>query len=296
MASSDPAPNVAASDAPLADELLWKAAVGRRSDYYLPRFAKYERQKRSFPSWHWPALFIAFWWALYRKAWGGAVLFFFLPILIGLLFAIGASLLPPEYSIAANVAHWMGILAAYVLPAMLANGVYYRRVKAWVHEARSRYPDSATQVAYLTGKGGTSGGVAVVAASALVAVPLIGIVAAIALPAYQDYVVRTKVATVMAAVEPLKQQIESHVSENNSLPREIDLGTFRGTQGAKYIDDIRFDNATGTITIVFGVIDSRLNGKSIEWVPSEAPGQPTNWVCRTVDRVPAQLLPAVCRH
>lgn len=294
MPGTEPEPGVAASAAPLANEILWQAAVGKRSDYYLPRFAKYEREKRSFPSWHWPALFIAFWWALYRKAWAGAALFFFLPILVSLPPQIGVALLAPEDKHAGSLAYWASVVVAWMLPPMLANGIYFRRVKAWVEEAQTRYPDSTAQVAYLAGKGGTSGGVAV-AAAAFVFLAVVGILASIALPAYQDYATRARVSGALAAVEPLKQQVEIQWSDNGTVPDELDLRPAQAEPGAADIKDIRFNNDTGVITIVFATTDDRLNGKSVEWVPSTAPDQRLRWRCRAID-LPTPVLPELCRH
>jgi Tfp pilus assembly major pilin PilA len=295
MANPDAEPTAAVSDAPAADEALWHAAVGKHADYYLPRFAKYEREKRTFPSWNWPALFIAFWWALYRKVWGGAIFFFFLPVLLEIPALLAAHLLAPGNDTAISVMNWVSVLVAWFLPPMMANGLYYRRVKAWANEARSKYPDTAAQIAYLSGRGGTSAGVAV-AVGAFVVVALMGIIAAIALPAYQDYVTRSKVAEAIVTIEPLKVAVAESWSVNNKIPSELDLQAIRSAPGAAYIRDIHFNSENGTITVTFGALDNRLNGKSIEWVPSTSSTQPISWNCRTVDAVPRQLLPEICRH
>lgn len=49
---------------------------------------------------------------------------------------------------------------------------------------------------------------------------VLGIVAAIALPAYQDYVVRSKVALVMVQAEAAKEQVSSFVANTDRCPRD----------------------------------------------------------------------------
>lgn len=49
-------------------------------------------------------------------------------------------------------------------------------------------------------------------------VAMIGILAAIALPAYQDYTMRAKVAEVLSALEPTKKSISDFARENSELP------------------------------------------------------------------------------
>src|SRR5438132_1080159 len=144
------------SDVSTSDEALWQAAVGKHSDYYLPRFAKYEKGEGGFPSWHWPAFFALGLWALYRKAWGSAVLLFSLQILVVALLLIAARLFAPGNETASENAFSIGGLLCAGLAAMLANSLYYRRVKALVRKARARYPDTAAQLAFLSAKGGTS--------------------------------------------------------------------------------------------------------------------------------------------
>src|SRR5215470_5340039 len=55
------------------DDALLHAAIQKNVDYYLPKMQRYARGERTFPSWHWPAFFAGFWWALYRKSWAAAI-------------------------------------------------------------------------------------------------------------------------------------------------------------------------------------------------------------------------------
>lgn len=55
------------------DEALF---VGNNSDRYLEQFRKFRRGKRNSYefTWHWPALLVPFYWAMYRKMWGWSII------------------------------------------------------------------------------------------------------------------------------------------------------------------------------------------------------------------------------
>jgi uncharacterized protein DUF2628 len=143
------------SEAP-SDEVLWRAAIGPKADYYTPRFAKFQRDKSGFPSWNWAALFATFWWALYRKLWGGAVLFLVLSMLVYIALSILSGLLAPQHVGASQAISFFSLPLSTIPCALLANGLYYRRIKSWVRRAQTRDPDEKAQVAYLSAKGGTA--------------------------------------------------------------------------------------------------------------------------------------------
>jgi uncharacterized RDD family membrane protein YckC/Tfp pilus assembly protein PilE len=54
---------------------------------------------------------------------------------------------------------------------------------------------------------------------------LVGVMAGIAVPAYQDYVVRAHVAEALTAVEPYQRAVEAYFAASKALPRSVrDLG------------------------------------------------------------------------
>ena len=88
----------------------------------------------------------------------------------------------------------------------------------------------------------------------MIVVAIIGILAAIALPAYQDYTVRSRVTEGLSLAEQAKTSIATEVSSAadltvvandwNSKPQ------YNGTQPtSKYVDSIAMNNASGIITI-----------------------------------------------
>jgi hypothetical protein len=49
-------------------EALYRAAVGaKKADFYVPKFIRFDHAGASKLSWNWPALFVSFYWFLYRR-------------------------------------------------------------------------------------------------------------------------------------------------------------------------------------------------------------------------------------
>ncbi|OIR11525.1 fimbrial protein precursor [mine drainage metagenome] len=54
----------------------------------------------------------------------------------------------------------------------------------------------------------------------MIVVAIIGILAAVAIPAYQDYVVKAKLSKVVTSMDPIKTAIAMYYQENGSFPVE----------------------------------------------------------------------------
>jgi type IV pilus assembly protein PilA len=143
-------------------------------------------------------------------------------------------------------------------------------------------------------RSGLSGcAIALIVGAALV--PLLGILAAIALPAYNDYTLRAKVASALPVAEPAKAALATHVSREQTCPSNKEAGF--GTPESY---------ASGTVaSISFGQFESdlcgmeliltvpgkeALDGKALwlEYDPSDS-----SWQCSS--EIDDKLLPATCR-
>ena len=88
----------------------------------------------------------------------------------------------------------------------------------------------------------------------MIVVAIIGILAAIALPAYQDYTVRTRISEGLSLVEPLKVQLATDATTTAALTA---LATSWNAQAnnkgstSKYVDSILVSDTTGEITITY---------------------------------------------
>jgi general secretion pathway protein G len=154
-----------------APEDYYGAFIGpKNQDFYLRYFARRDAGG-SVLSWHWPAFFVTWSWLLTRKMWGLSWLYLALS-LIPLLAAAVAGTTPSAETLAVQFL-WIGF--AWVVFPMFASALYYRHVRNQIAEARAASKESATQLARLSARGGTSN-VGMFLTIAAVLVFLIGIV------------------------------------------------------------------------------------------------------------------------
>jgi type IV pilus assembly protein PilA len=85
----------------------------------------------------------------------------------------------------------------------------------------------------------------------MIVVAIIGILAAVALPAYQDYTVRAKVTEVILAASSAKTGLSEFVQVNGGLPTTAASANI-SPQSSKYVQSVFFTpgatSATGTVT------------------------------------------------
>ena len=121
----------------------------------------------------------------------------------------------------------------------------------------------------------------------MIVVAIIGILAAVALPAYQDYTVRAKVSEVMLAASSAKTAVSEAASTLNALP--ADASVTIQSQTSKYVSGVAY--AGGIITAT-ATGDSAITGSTITMTGTFASGQMT-WVCG--GSVLAKYRPASCK-
>ncbi|MCQ4163442.1 pilin [Tahibacter harae] len=97
----------------------------------------------------------------------------------------------------------------------------------------------------------------------LAAVATAGILAAVAVPAYQDYAVRTQVAAVVADSGPLKQAVAEYYAAHGEMPGvDEDMELDYEGESLKYLAGYHVDQ--GTIVLEFGdEADSKLHGSTL---------------------------------
>jgi type IV pilus assembly protein PilA len=91
----------------------------------------------------------------------------------------------------------------------------------------------------------------------MIVVAIIGILAAIAIPAYQDYTIRAQVTEGMNLASAVKAEVAEYYAQNGSWP--TDLVGAAGTLGhaateipsGKYVSSVDIPGTNGTIVITF---------------------------------------------
>jgi len=131
----------------------------------------------------------------------------------------------------------------------------------------------------------------------MIVVAIIGILAAVALPAYQDYTKKAKVSEVILAASACRTTITEAVqtAQSTTLPAAGAWGCESSTSTSKYVAKIE-TSGTGVITVTAqGFSDSEIDGKTITLTPSTLSiGQPiNNWTCG--GSIPAKLRPGSCK-
>ncbi|MGH8444297.1 MAG: pilin [Solimonas sp.] len=150
----------------------------------------------------------------------------------------------------------------------------------------------------------------------MIVVAIIGILAAIAIPAYQDYIVRSKVTEGLNLASSAKATIaENAGNAGTDLAAGVTpIGTGTASTGAtaapatKYVAALSVDPANGVIQIVYTTEAKALTltltptaayavGGAVQGLVNDgtAPEGPIEWAC-TVDAVNnAKYVPANCR-
>jgi type IV pilus assembly protein PilA len=141
----------------------------------------------------------------------------------------------------------------------------------------------------------------------MIVVAIIGILAAVALPAYQDYTVRSKMSEVILAMSACRTSITEVYQSGGSAPGANSWGceNITGNQ-SKYVNKIITDG-DGIVTADIQGIATDVNGKTVQLIPligattvatsGNIGSALYGWRCGPggTDPVNAKYLPGSCR-
>jgi type IV pilus assembly protein PilA len=126
----------------------------------------------------------------------------------------------------------------------------------------------------------------------MIVVAIIGILAAIALPAYQNYIKRSKVSEVFVAATAPKADVGEWVSVKGTMPTTADIVVVHNA--SKFVSGVTFvGGATAVITATAQGIDADINGQTITVTGSPLGNGQVEWVC--AGTIPKQYMPASCK-
>ena len=140
----------------------------------------------------------------------------------------------------------------------------------------------------------------------MIVVAIIGILAAVALPAYQDYTKRAKLTEVILAASSCRTSITEIYQSATTLPTAGSWGCEATTAASKYVALIT-TNAGGIVSVQASTSmnDATINGMWISLVPYSngastglvAGSLISEWRCgpSTASGVPIKFLPGSCR-
>ncbi|STY29612.1 Tfp pilus assembly protein, major type IV pilin class A [Legionella wadsworthii] len=131
----------------------------------------------------------------------------------------------------------------------------------------------------------------------MIVVAIVGILAAIAIPAYQDYVVRARVTEGLS----LASSAQTTISENaSSGAARLDLG-WTPPPGTPNVNSVNVDQNTGIITVTYSNLANNVvltltpqsNGAPL--VAGTPPTAPITWTCAVSNAADDRYVPANCR-
>ncbi|HEX5629678.1 MAG TPA: pilin [Usitatibacteraceae bacterium] len=141
----------------------------------------------------------------------------------------------------------------------------------------------------------------------MIVVAIIGILAAVAIPAYQDYIKRSKVTEVNALAGACKTSVAEYAASKNTMPLDADTaGCALDAKGTQYASALTV--AKGKISVTIRNVDAvNVDGKNLVLAPTSDSTPPKTlagdgesilgWHCGTDATAPNyKYFPAPCRQ
>jgi len=146
----------------------------------------------------------------------------------------------------------------------------------------------------------------------MIVVAIIGILAAVALPAYQDYTKRAKMSEVILAASSCRTSITEVIQSSSTLPADGAWGCeqTQATGASQYVEKVETISQPnpGTIKVTSRKIPNKADGTEggvvtlVPWLNPDGTGQPSaqstigKWQCGgSGTTVAAKYLPGSCR-
>ena len=140
----------------------------------------------------------------------------------------------------------------------------------------------------------------------MIVVAIIGILAAVALPAYQDYTAKAKVSEIILAASACRTAVADVYQTGTTAPGANNWGCESTSQTSKYVASIATDPA-GKVTVTSSVdtgLPAAARSVTVTLAPTDAVGAPlTAWAPNTVvggfkcapGTMPGKYLPGSCK-
>jgi type IV pilus assembly protein PilA len=139
----------------------------------------------------------------------------------------------------------------------------------------------------------------------MIVVAIVGILAALALPAYQDYIARSKMSEVLAELAESKTSIAEFVASNSTWPNNMNQAGI-GTQSG-YVEAMTTagSNVGGTVAIgdtydivieLNDTINTAVDDDFIRMRATALAGNELEWQCMYSDAADFKYVPSNCRN
>ncbi|WP_421860160.1 pilin [Marinobacter salarius] len=131
----------------------------------------------------------------------------------------------------------------------------------------------------------------------MIVVAIIGILAAVAIPAYQDYTIRAKVTEIMGLAASAKTSISEYYSSMGSMPTDGSNGVNTAAAQSTYVSAITFSRTDDNNAEIAYTV-TNLGGDATGDIEFAGTGSANGiqWVCNgSGTTVAPKYLPANCR-
>jgi type IV pilus assembly protein PilA len=113
----------------------------------------------------------------------------------------------------------------------------------------------------------------------MIVVAIVGILAAVAIPAYQDYTIRAQVTEAMSLSSAAKAAVAETFANTGTFPATNAAAGLSATISGKYVSDLSVGTG-GVITATFGTgANGKLGGKFLSLVPGTSSSNDIIWQC-----------------
>ena len=130
----------------------------------------------------------------------------------------------------------------------------------------------------------------------MIVVAIIGILAAIAIPAYQDYIARSQMTEAMSLAGGQKGAVTEYWSNQGAWPTDnaaAGVATATAING-KYVNQVAIAGGVITATMKTTDISKGIQGQTLVLSPTTSAGS-VQWKCKGSTTATAKYYPTVCR-
>jgi type IV pilus assembly protein PilA len=128
----------------------------------------------------------------------------------------------------------------------------------------------------------------------MIVIAIVGILAAVALPAYQDYTIRAKMTEAIATIGEAKTNVSEYYISNSILPPDQTRSGIRTNVDTNIVKSMLY-TSTGIITLSIKPIGGdTLDGQTMLLSLTSTMGGTPQWICKP-GTIASKYLPATCR-
>ena len=134
----------------------------------------------------------------------------------------------------------------------------------------------------------------------MIVIAIVGILSAVALPAYQDYTVRAKFSEILALAGEMKTSYTEYQVTNGDAPSSVSDAGIPAAPGSALVDSAAITADAIVLTLqADSDLGTEFDGKTVSFTPTFATGgdsttQITAWTC-TSNVAEKNKLPSNCR-